>query len=493
MKLPPCRPNFGPLPAEELSTGAWVGEREMARLVVVSNRIPYPCGTAKAGGLVTALTGALEGKGGIWFGWTGRTTDVPDRQATVIEANGYALAGIDLSASELAGYYDQLANRALWPAFHGRPDLVRLDHAAYATYRGVNRRFAEALYSLLRADDVVWVHDYHLIPLGHDLRGLGVGSPIGFFLHIPFPPAETFAALPWSRELADNLAAYDLVGFQTPACVQNFREYVNRYVAGAVTGSRWIRTDGRTVRIEAHPIGIDTRCFAELAGSPAVAARVERIRNCLGNRAGIAGVERLDYTKGIAERFHALEALFEQSPQYVNRVSLFQVAAPSRLAVPEYRTLKAELEALSGRINARFGNFDWTPIRYRNQAFTYPHVAALLRACRVGLVTPLRDGMNLVAKEYVAAQQPADPGVLVLSCFAGAAHQLTDAVIVNPHDAEAMAQALRTALEMTLPERLARWKAMMRILETNDVHCWRQDFVDALTATRANGARQAAA
>lgn len=456
----------------------------MARLIVVSNRVPRPDEGANAGGLVTALKAALEERGGTWLGWSGRTGETPDASASVTSAKGYNLATIDLTESELKGYYNCFANRVLWPAFHRRFDLAAARHdGAYGTYRAVNLRFARALCPLLGADDTIWVQDYHLIPLGMELRRLGVTSPIGFFLHIPFPPPQMFAALPQARELAKALAAYDLIGFQQRSCAENFLAYVRQYGLGAAAADGRVLVDGHAARIDTHPIGIDTRAFAGLAASPAIESRAARIRDALGGRVGIAGVERLDYTKGIAQRFEALEKLLERHPEHLDRLTLFQVAAPSRTALPEYLATQTELETLSGRINGRFGSFAWSPIRYLNQAFDHVDVAALLRASRVGLVTPLRDGMNLVAKEYVAAQDPDDPGVLVLSRFAGAADELTEALLVNPHDAVAMAEAIHAALEMPREERLRRWRSMMWLITRYDVHRWQRRFLDSLAAT----------
>jgi len=469
----------------------------MPRLVVVSNRVPALNEESDSGGLVTALKPALEERGGIWFGWSGETAADPAQRPRLASCNGFTLATLDLSEAELEGYYNRLANQALWPGFHRRLDLVTAhDDAAYATYRAVNRRFAEALRPLLEPDDTIWVQDYHLIPLGEELRRLGVASPIGFFLHTPFPSPEMFAALPWSRELARTFAAYDLIGFQRRSCAGNFLAYMREYRLAAASDDGWsddgwLFMNGRSVRVEAHPIGIDTARFASLAGSPEVIKKAGQIRSFLGPRLGIAGVERLDYTKGIVQRFHALETLFDRHPNFLDRITMFQVAAPSRLSVPEYQAIQAELETLSGQINARLGTLLWSPLHYRNQAFGQSDVAALLRACRVGLVTPLRDGMNLVAKEYVAAQSPSDPGVLVLSCFAGAADQLTEALIVNPYNTTAMAEALRTALEMPRDERRERWHRTMRRLKDEDVHQWQRGFLASLASARERNAAYA--
>ncbi len=465
----------------------------MPRLIVASNRVPSSKGEIGAGGLATALSDALTSHGGIWFGWSGRTSDSPDEQAALDEHEGFTVATLDLPEDEFQGYYTGMSNAALWPAFHSRLDMVHVDHTAYSDYRSVNRRFASALHPLSRADDIIWVHDYQLIPLGQELRRRGVIGPIGFFLHIPFPPAEIFAALPWATQLAAQLTAYDLVGFQTVDCARNFAEFVARCVPDGSSDAGQVQIDGRRCRIGSFPIGIDTARFATLAESKVVAARARRMRDWLQGRTGIIGVERLDYSKGIAQRFLALEALFERAPALIEHLSLVQIAAPSRLKIAEYQDMQADLEALSGRINGRFSTLDWTPIRYLNRSFNHTQITGLYRACRVALVTPLRGGMNLVAKEYIAAQDPDDPGVLVLSRFAGAARELRDAVIVNPYDPRAMADAIVRAIDMPIDERRERWRRSMEHLRTHDVHRWSRDFLTALRSAHADRERSVAA
>lgn len=452
----------------------------MPRLVVVSNRVPSATGT-NAGGLAVALKAALAEAGGVWFGWSGRTVDNPDPEPKLKPGKGFTLATIDLTKSEVAGYYAEFANRCLWPLFHGRLDLCRFDHEAYDTYRRVNARFAEALSRELMPGDVIWIHDYHLIPLGAELRRLGVTAPIGFFLHIPFPQGNAFTALPWHRELLDAFGAYDLLGFQTRECQRDFGQIVER-MGGKFSDDGIAAFAGRIVKVRAFPIGIDAAAFAALAASPAVHREIEKLRASAGDRMWIAGVERLDYTKGLPERFRAFETLLEQSPELHGRVSLIQVAAPSRESVDEYRKIRASLEQLTGRINGEYATFDWTPIRCLHRSFNHIALASLFHVSRVGLVTPLRDGMNLVAKEYIAAQDPEDPGVLILSQFAGAAEELKDALIVNPYDAQSVADAMRRAIVMPRDERIERWRRMMSEIGFNDVHRWRRAFLQTLAA-----------
>ncbi len=466
----------------------------MGRLIVVSNRVPDIDGAASAGGLVVAVRAAFQHADGLWFGWSGKFVNSPSNLAEVAEADGFSLATVDLTHSEMEGYYEGFANRTLWPAHHGRLDLMRIDHDDYLTYRQVNTRFAQALHPLLRPGDTIWVHDYHLIPLGAELRRLGVTAKLGFFLHIPFPHKDLWAALPWHAELLDALCAYDLVGFQTPDCDVNFREAIE--VQGlSAAGTEW-EFGGRNTGLPASgcfPISIDTKAFADLAASPQAMRWIQQFRDCIDGRCWAIGVERLDYTKGLAERMKAFEALLYRAPELHGKLSLVQIAAPSRENVAEYQATLATLDRLSGRINGRFGRLDWTPVHYINRSFTHTQLAALYRVCRMGLITPLRDGMNLVAKEYVAAQDPEDPGVLILSRFAGAARELPEALIVNPYDTRDVAGAMHTAFKMSREERRYRWSAMMARLEENDVHRWCREFLSALAPAQFNLSVTAAA
>jgi trehalose 6-phosphate synthase len=330
------------------------------------------------------------------------------------------------------------------------------------------------------------VHDYHLIPLGQELRRLNQQQPIGFFLHTPFPSAELFRVLPNHREIAKMLCAYDLVGFQTPADLHGFRDYLLRWAGAEDLGRGMLNAFGRIVRAEAFPIGIDAEAVAANAEAAAGSRHMRRLRQSLGERALMIGVDRLDYSKGLPARFRAYAHLLETYPETHRRIVFMQIAPSSRSEVPEYREIRKALEAEAGHINSRYGEFDWTPLRYINRGFSHPVLAGFFRASRIGLVTPFRDGMNLVAKEYVAAQDPDDPGVLVLSSFAGAARQLDAAVLVNPHDVEGMAEAILQGLNMPLDERKERWEAMMRVIERSDVDYWRESFLRALSASAAD-------
>ncbi len=456
----------------------------MSRIAIVSNRLPpLDRDEASAGGLAVGLSAALERSAGTWFGWDGTITSEPDDGVRVQRSEPFAVVSLSLSEREHAGYYIGFANRTLWPLLHGRIDLVHFNPSDFAAYRAVNTRFAKTLAAHAESHDLIWVHDYHFLLVGQELRRLGISLPMGFFLHIPFPAADTLAALPCHRELIEALSAFDLVGFQTDKDVRNFHEFVVRHLGGTVSGDGTVFALGRRFKTGAFPIGIDTRRFAELAASEEAGMLRDRLRGCFHDQVGMIGVDRLDYTKGIPYRLQAFERMLETVPRFRMQTFLLQIAAPSRETIPEYRDLKSELEALSGRINARHATIDWTPIRYINRTFSQMRLAALYRLSRVGVITPLCDGMNLVAKEYVAAQSAADPGVLVLSCFAGAAERLTGALLVNPYDVGGMAKAMQQALEMSLDERRERWSEMITELRAHDIHGWRDEFIRVLLTT----------
>ncbi|MFQ5985142.1 MAG: alpha,alpha-trehalose-phosphate synthase (UDP-forming) [Alphaproteobacteria bacterium] len=455
----------------------------MSRLIVVSNRVaPVKPEETTAGGLAVGLLAALQEHGGIWFGWSGKVVGSGRLRLNTTPAGPLSYMTMGLTPEDHDEYYNGYSNRTLWPLFHNRLDLVIFDRHLYGAYRRVNRLFARRLYPVLEPDDIIWIHDYHLIPLAEELRELGVQGPMGFFLHTPFPAREILVALPRHAELVRALLAHDLVGFQTADDLGNLCDYLEQEADGVVSASGEVEAFGRRLRTGVFPVGIDTDAFAALAASPEAERQALRLARSLGGNVMISGVDRLDYTKGLVERVRAFEILLETRPELRERVGLVQISAPSREEVPEYAEIREELELAAGRINGRFASFSWQPVRYLNKSFSRRFLAGFYRASGVGLVTPLRDGMNLVAKEYVAAQNPDDPGVLVLSRFAGAARELDAALLVNPYDLEAVAEALHKALEMSLKERKDRWRSMMRVLRRNDVARWRGGFVDGLTA-----------
>ena len=451
----------------------------MERLVLVSNRVASSL-RADEGGLATAIRAAVRQREAVWFGWSGEVVDGDPGPVRGQVEGGLTRFLLDLNRDDFAGYYLHFSNRVLWPLFHYRVNLAEYDGAAWEAYQRVNTLFAERLAEMLTPDDEIWVHDYQLIPLAAALRRLGLRNRIGFFLHIPFPAPEVLATLPVHRALVRALFDYDLVGFQTEKDVQAFGDYVVREAGGWMCGDGHAHAFGEEVRTAAFPISIDTRAVAAHAVRAVGTNLASRLRESLRGRQLIIGVDRLDYTKGLVRRLDAVERLLETRPQYRRALVMLQIAPPSRGDVPEYQQIRADLDARAGRINGTFGDLDSQPVRYLNRRFRQDTLFGFYRSSRVGMVTPLRDGMNLVAKEYVASQDREDPGVLVLSRFAGAALELDAALIVNPFDADEVAGALDIALSMPLDERLERHAAMMAHLEEHDVHAWWKAYLTAL-------------
>jgi trehalose 6-phosphate synthase len=457
----------------------------MARLIVVSNRVPIPekGGLAPAGGLAVALQAALQERGGIWMGWSGKSSGTREPDAlSRQQQGGITYAVTDLTDTDVEEYYQGFANRVLWPICHYRLDLAEYGRKEMAGYFRVNRFFAARLAPLIEPDDLVWVHDYHLIPLAAELRGIGLKNRIGFFLHIPWPSADVLVTMPVHEEIVRGLSNYDLVGFQTDHDLQNFAGYLRREGIGNDLGDGRFESYGRTFPASAFPIGIETKAFAELARKAAGHPMVRKARQSIEGRDLIIGVDRLDYSKGITQRLDAFDRFITNNPDYQNKVTYLQITPKSRSEVPEYEQMQRTVAEQAGRINGAIGTVDWVPIRYINRSVSRNVLAGLYRFAAVGLVTPLRDGMNLVAKEYVAAQDPGRPGVLVLSRFAGAARELKGALIVNPYDVESTADALAKALTMSIEERRERWKSMMDHLLEHDVSAWCDGFLKDLAA-----------
>ena len=454
----------------------------MTRLIVVSNRVNPPAGEGEesVGGLAMALAAALKEYSGVWFGWSGQTTPTFTGGLNVQSVGGVTSATVDLEELDVEEYYNGYANKTLWPLFHYRTDLATFDRAYSEGYLRVNRRFAETLRPLIQPDDIIWVHDYHLIPLAQELRKLGVKNRIGFFLHVPWPAHQVMINLPRHRHLVEAMFDYDLVGFHTAEYQQAFEEYVANEADGVVVRPGCLRAFGRLLEVGSYPIGIDAADFARMMKS----GRARRMRDlmtaCTVFRHLIVGVDRLDYSKGLEERFLGFELFLQQNPDLRREVLMLQIAPPSRESVEAYQEIRGRLDALSGRINGEFADVDWAPFRWVNRNYRRDELAGIYGAARVGLVTPLRDGMNLVAKEYVAAQDPEDPGVLILSRFAGAARQMSEALLVNPHSPEDIADALKRALAMEKPERIRRWRVLYDNVTREDVTAWRDSFVAAL-------------
>ena len=451
----------------------------MARLVIASNRVGSSL-KPNEGGLATAVLAAVGQRSVTWFGWSGELTDgAPGATKAYLEGPLTRLL-VDLNRADYDGYYLGFANRVLWPLFHYRVNLSEFVREEWAAYTRVNAFFAERLAAALAPDDIVWVHDYHMIPLGAELRRLGVTNRIGFFLHIPFPAPEVLLTVPVHEVLVRDLLAYDLVGFQTESDRQALADYVKREANGWISRDGRLHAYGRSVTAGSFPISIDTGSVAVRAARAAGSAIGSRLRSSLGDRRLVIGVDRLDYTKGLVRRFAAVERLFESRPQHRRATVFMQIASPTREDIPEYQQIRAELDGAIGRINGRFGEPDEFPVRYINRHFRQETLFGFFRASRVAMVTPLRDGMNLVAKEFIASQDPADPGVVVLSRFAGAARELDAALIVNPFDVDAVADALDHALEMPLDERRARHRTLIERLVRHDVHAWMAGYLDTL-------------
>jgi trehalose 6-phosphate synthase len=458
----------------------------MSRLIVVSNRVNPPTGAGEEsiGGLAMALAAALREYSGLWFGWSGKTKPKFDGQLSMQTIDGVTTALVDLEAADLDEYYNGYANKTLWPLFHYRTDLAAYDRAYGEGYRRVNKRFAETLAPLIADDDLIWIHDYHLIPLARELRELGVRNRIGFFLHIPWPAHQVFTTLPGHRRLVEAMFHYDLVGFQTGEYLQAFEEYVLSEAGGSQPAPSQLKAFGRSLQVGAFPIGLDAEDFARMVKSP----RARRMRDLMTAatvfRHLIVGVDRLDYSKGLEERFVGFEHFLADNPDLRREVLMLQIAPVSRESVEAYQEIRGRLDALSGRINGEYADIDWAPFRYVNRNYRRDELAGVYGAARVGLVTPLRDGMNLVAKEYVAAQDPDNPGVLILSRFAGAARQLKDALLVNPNSPEEIAEALKQAISMDKAERIRRWSALNDNVQREDVTAWRDAFVSALAGAK---------
>lgn len=450
----------------------------MARLICVSNRIPLD--DEPSGGLVVALEDVLAETGGIWIGSSGERVESPGDSLGVVPGGPFRRMTFDVTEAEWQGYYVGHSNSVLWPILHARADLMEIASGDLAAYKAVNRRIARLLLPELAAEDLIWVHDFHLIPLAAELRLLGVRNRIGFFLHTPFPGSFDTEALPNAAETCNWLMDYDLIGLQSQRDLRKFRASLGVVLDAQWQGPETIRAGDRATRVMALPISIDAAEFQQVAADepdklPKLITRPDR--------ALMIGVDRLDYTKGIPQRFRAFDAFLGSHESWHRHVSLLQIAPPTREGLKAYDAIRAETETLSGRINGAYSDLAWVPIRYIHRSLRRETLAGLYRVAQVGLVTPLMDGMNLVAKEFVAAQDPADPGVLILSHFAGAAEQMTEALLVNPHNTEEVSDAILTALTMPAQERQRRHAALMQGLLERDVHWWSRAFLDALTAT----------
>ena len=453
----------------------------MNRLVVVSNRVPAPAAAgAQAGGLAVALDALMQRRGGLWFGWSGKVRADATNQLQVTQTDQVQYVTVDLTPDEHERYYNEFSNATLWPLLHSMPELMAFDRRSAATYRQVNERLVDALTPLLRPNDLIWVHDYHLLAMPALLRARGVRAPIGFFLHIPFPSPDMLNNMSESAALVRDLLSSDLIGFQTANDVDNFTDAAQRLAGATRVPGGGLSWEGRRVRLGVFPVEIEPKEFASMAEVAVRAPPTDRLRRSLTGQKLILGVDRLDPTKGLLQRLAGYRRLLETRPDWRRKVMLLQIAAESRTEVAAYRDLRQAVEQEAGAISSTWAEPDWSPVRLVARASARNTMAGYMRVARVGLVTPVRDGMNLVAKEYISAQDPQDPGVLVLSRFAGAARQLTDAVLVNPHDPDGMADAMDQALSMPLSERQERWQGCWAAIGNTTALGWGKSFLAAL-------------
>jgi len=450
------------------------------RLIIVSNQVavPDPPGVPLAGGMALAVKAGLKNRDGMWFGWSGAVTDEPTGEPRIVEVNKVTYVLIDLSKTDIQEYYNGLANSVLWPILHYRVDLQEYSRVDASGYMRVNRMFADRLSALVQESDVVWIHDYHLMLLARELRSRGHRNRIGFFLHTPCAPPDILQTLPHHREILGGLTYCDFIGFQTENDRDNFGHYLSTQGATQMRGG--YEFDGRFVRLGAFPVSIETKAYMRLARNAGRSAMVQLVRESLGDNKLVLGVDRLDYSKGIPDRIKGFERFLELNPEWHAKVTLLQLTPKSRSDIKQYGDIESEVTGLIGKVNGRFGDAAWTPIRYVNRSYSRTVLAGLYRAAHVAMVTPLRDGMNLVAKEYIAAQDPDDPGVLILSQFAGAAKELDRALIVNPHETDAVAAALKRALSMPMEERRERQAPMLAHLLQNDIRKWAKTYLSAL-------------
>jgi trehalose 6-phosphate synthase len=458
-----------------------------SRLLVVSNRAPVEVtreGThlrirRTVGGLATALDDVLRERPGTWIAWAGSVRDedlTPDRTGLP-----YPIRAVQLSERELDNYYAGFANQVLWPLCHIFPTRCHFNPAFWTAYRHANERFAAGVQAIAKSGDIVWVNDFHLCLVPGLLRASTNGLRIGVFWHIPFPPPAVFGICQWRDALLEGMLGADVIGFQTKDDVDNFLACVRQFLNCPARGGR-VQMHGHDVRVVALPIGIDAARFKAQAADPAVQEHSERLRARLGAEVMLLGVDRLDYTKGIVERLLGFERFLERQPSQRRRVSFVQITVPSRFRVPQYREMKREIDETVGRIVGRFTWEARSPIAYHYQGFDHEALAAYYLATDIALVTPLRDGMNLVAKEYVACHAERD-GVLILSEFAGAARELTDAVLVNPYEPDAIASAIETAVHMAVSQRKRRMRSLVRKVSTHDLEWWTSSFIDLVTGT----------
>jgi trehalose 6-phosphate synthase len=456
----------------------------MNSVIIVSNRVSRPQTSTAPGGLAVGVLSALRQRRGTWVGWSGTLADEPQSSPHISEDEGIRYATVDLPRAEFEAYYSGFCNGSLWPLCHYFPGRLRYDANEYAAYQAINQRIASAVIEVGSASTLIWVHDYQLISAARYLRANGMNAQLGFFLHIPFPHIEVLRVLPVYAELVRDLCQYDLVGFQTEQDLLAFRSAVSDVFGEQAIAPTHVIADGRKVGVGVFPIGVDVEDIAVRAAAAQRDEQVQRLVAGLIGRKLLLGVDRLDYSKGLVERFTAYRHLLESTPEYLGAITYIQIAPLSRMNVAAYAEIRDALEKAAGHTNGQYADTDWTPIRYLNKDFPHDVLLGFLRCANVCAVTPVRDGMNLVAKEFVAAQDPENPGALVLSNMAGAARELTDALLVNPYDERAVAAALREAFELPIAERRARHNKMLAALRRNTIRHWHESFLASLLGHR---------
>ncbi len=451
------------------------------RLVVVSNRVALPQKGAQPGGMAVALNDTLKSDGGIWFGWGGDFAPHDSASSVQVQrAEGVTYITVSLTKQLFDQYYAGYSNSVLWPLCHSRTDLVEYGSRDIDGYRKTNKLFAQCLNPFIQEDDIIWIHDYHLIPLAAELRSWGIQNRIGFFLHIPVPPPQLFQTLPDHEVIARTLAAYDLIGLQTERDCRNLIEYFEMQFGAVELSATRISVFGKTLAIQAFPIGIDVEAFQKATETTPPDHSVERFKKLASRHGMLIGVDRLDYSKGLPQKFRAFEHFLSDPANLAGRAVLTQIAPLSRADIDAYASLREELEQITGRILGSYGDLDWTPLFYLNRGYSRECLAHFFRMSDAALVTPLADGMNLVAKEFIAAQDPGDPGVLILSRFAGAAEQMESALLVNPYDEREIAEAIGEALVMPVSERRNRYSDLMEVVRKTDVRKWAKDYLATL-------------
>jgi trehalose 6-phosphate synthase len=450
----------------------------LARIFIISNRVATPQAGLHAGGLEVVLKATLKNHPCVWMGWSGEIKEHPKTRTIHQKKNIFIVS--DLTREDFDEYYSGFANSVLWPVLHYRLDLAEFSRRDLSGYMRVNEHFADEMVKVLKPDDIVWVHDYHLIPLAKALRRRGLQNRVGFFLHTPMPPPEIIAAMPNHEHLIPSLGHYDLVGFQTDNDAANFARYMAIELGTPSHISRQLGGGNRVMRIGTFPVGVETRQFARLARR---ARKTDLVKKVMGSIPGalMIGVDRLDYSKGIHPRLEAYERFLAANPEWHGKITYLQITPKSRSQIREYADMEDAVSGMAGRINGTYSDASWSPVRYVNRPYSRTALSGLYRGARVALVTPLRDGMNLVAKEYVAAQDAANPGVLILSRFAGAAAEFKEgALLVNPYDPDQVAAAIARAVAMPQAERKSRHAALYRVLLSNDISGWGDKFLASL-------------